>query len=112
MAGWTGMRAVPITAFHNADPRLMADWATVEHATGVEPPAPPPAIDVAELLRQGTQETAGVSRQGSTAYMIDQFPATPAVQLQGRVSAAAAVQQLCAAPPSLLPPPPPPPRIR
>ena len=40
------MQAVPITAFHNADPRLMADWATVEHATGVEPPAPPPAIDV------------------------------------------------------------------
>ena len=46
MAYWSEIRAVPMSAFHNADPRLMADWATVEHATRVGTVSTPSFIKV------------------------------------------------------------------
>lgn len=65
---------------------MMAEWATIEHQTGVEPPPLPPPINIAEIVKEAVQDASGVSRAEVTAFAIDSSPVTPALQLRARVS--------------------------
>eukprot|EP01045_Picozoa_sp_COSAG04_P028892 COSAG04_NODE_4606_length_1990_cov_3.144897_1_plen_106_part_00 len=84
------------------DPYHAAEWATIEHASGVEPPPLPPPLDVEAAVRAGVQPLAGMSQSGhpvpaclavaplggplpvDVRPVLDS-PLTAAVQLQGRV---------------------------
>ena len=64
---------------------MMAEWATIEHQTGVAPPPLPPPIDLSEIVSKAVQEGSGVSRLGTTAFALDNSSVTPALQLRARV---------------------------
>lgn len=63
---------------------MMAEWATIEHKTGVQPPPLPPPIDLAETVRAATHPTSGASWLGRTAFALDNSPITPPLQLRDR----------------------------
>jgi hypothetical protein len=65
--------------------RMMAEWATIEHETGVEPPPLPPPLELVEAVREATQEASGVSVLGTTAAVLDSSAVVPPLQLRARV---------------------------
>jgi hypothetical protein len=84
-AGSAKQHAVATMSQHWSLARTMAEWATIEHQTGVEPPPLPPPVNLAEAVAAATQETAGISQPGTAAVAMDYARTVPPIQLQGRV---------------------------